>query len=132
MKQEDKDFIISLYKKEEEFFAALCINYLEDVEKLTGETDLVKLIESSNDIHKFIELIKIDMNSFKFLKDKDPKYLKVALFPNLNKILVRKDFQENHSLEAQGYSPEEIEEIREKSRKFHADKRAEEEKLKQK
>ena len=93
MKQEDKDFIISLYKKEEEFFAALCINYLEDVEKLTGETDLVKLIESSNDIHKFVELIKIDMNSFKFLKDKDPKYLKIALY----NVLLCQDHLTKHS-----------------------------------
>ncbi|HHD78458.1 MAG TPA: hypothetical protein ENK98_02280 [Epsilonproteobacteria bacterium] len=120
------------HSKKDEYFAALCINYLEDVEKLTGKTNLIKLIESSNNIHKFADLIKIDINSFKFLKDKNPKYLEIALFPNLNKIKFKDYFDKNLSYEALGYSPEEIEELRVKSKEYHAKKRAEKEKLKTK
>lgn len=50
MKQEDKDFIISLYKKEEEFYSVIYIKYLEGVEKLTGETGPFKILCQSGKI----------------------------------------------------------------------------------
>jgi hypothetical protein len=130
MKQADKDFILSLFSKKDEYFAALCIKYLEGVEKVIGEMDLVKLVESSDSLDKFLEFQERENEDLDYFKDKDPKYLKMALFPNLNKISIRINFQEKNSLEALGYSPKEIENIRAKVREYQAKKRADKEKLK--
>jgi len=127
MKQEDNDFIFSVFRKQDEFFAALCYKYLGFVEKITGETDLKKLIKLSNTIDKYLELKEKDPKLFEFFKDKDPKYLEKALFRSLDKVLIHKETQERYI--ADGFS---IEEIREKVKKYKAEKRAEEEKLKQK
>ncbi len=125
MKQEDKDFISSILKKEDEYFVALCIKYLEGVEKVTGETNLEELIKISNTMDYFLKVK--DIEYFEFFKDKDPKYLEIALFSKLNKVLINREIQNKYI--ADGFS---IEELREKARKYHAKKRANEEKLKQK